>query len=129
MNLIQEDADTLKLFFEQFHGPPAITLEGQGEDAYLSIDNGLLTIAPAQVERKSIRGNILVDGYVLETIDAIHNYPFAPDDVAVVEIAREQALIEIFAKAATTYAQFNTLIVQERLVNDAYAEELENQRG
>ena len=119
--MTEADRQTLALFFAPFLKIPVIRLEGA--DAYLSVDDGALTISPCTIDRKSIKGTIKVPGFVLETFRCVSHYPSDPDDVEVVEITQEQNKLAIFARAAVVWAELQVEVVRERLDNEALAQE------
>jgi len=72
-------ADQLRRAFGQFSSPPDVAVEG----TMIVIDHGSMSIEPADVERRSIRGTATVPGWELSVATPVAGSPGEPDDVSV----------------------------------------------
>jgi hypothetical protein len=122
-----DQLDTVKRLFAHLSKPPNINLDGEdGEQTCINI-GGFLCIGQVKVKVPTLGKQAWVPGYDLTVASTINNYPHAPDDVDVSEVAKDRYFGAIAAKAFTTYCDHLAKSTLDDLSTEALAQEYQKE--
>jgi hypothetical protein len=102
----KDRAEAEGVFNAIFKRPSVVKLDSCNEDNdTLAFDNGLsIRLVRNYFKVRSILGEAVVDGYVVEKSVFKNNYPHAPDDMDYAEVGLVRHLREAIKLAVMTYA-------------------------
>ena len=123
-----------KVFNGMFKDPVTVEIEtNEFTDDTITIAGGLyIRLVPKIFKVKSILGDMIADGYVVEKLVVKNNYPHAPDDQDVVPIGdSHRHFHEALEVAVMEYAKSQVSYVEQCLItpDDIDESEWENEGG